>query len=152
MADETIKRACYVLRFLLADRADLRHAFYSAHGRVAVIAAREDLTQLPEYWFLGREYDEATRGLGAVPVIPVSSAGEENILCDEDDMYLSEDILIRELAMGILKLAVPKAIPSTYRELVKHYNHAKRSGWWKNTYAMLSADSYFVSMPGIYII
>jgi hypothetical protein len=147
VTDEALKRACYVLRFLLADREDLRLAFYTGHGRVAVIASREDLTLLPEYWFLGKEYDEATRGLGAVPIIPVSSAGEENILCEEDDKYLSEDILIRELAMGILKLAVPKALPNLYRELVSHYTHAKMSGWWRNTYAILSPDSYFVRTP-----
>ena len=145
VSDEALKRACYVLRFLLADRQDLRHAFYSAHGRVAVIATGEQITLLPEYAFLGKEYDEATRGLGAVPMIPVASAGEENILCEEEDIYLSEDILIRELSISILRLAVSKALPGASNQLHNYYTHAKMSGWWRDTYAILTPDAYFVS-------
>ncbi|KAK2142118.1 hypothetical protein LSH36_995g01086 [Paralvinella palmiformis] len=143
VSDEALKRACYVLRFLLADRQDLRHAFYSAHGRVAVIATGEQITLLPEYTFLGKEYDEATRGLGAVPMIPVASAGEENILCEEEDIYLSEDILIRELSISILRLAVSKALPGASNQLHNYYTHAKMSGWWRDTYAILTPDAYF---------
>jgi len=48
-----ISRACYVLRFLLSDRADLRRAYYKSYGRVAVIGRRQTLSDVPEYRALG---------------------------------------------------------------------------------------------------
>jgi len=47
--DAAISRACYVLRFLLADRADLRRAYYKSFGRVAVVGRRQTLSDIPEY-------------------------------------------------------------------------------------------------------
>jgi len=44
-----ISRACYVLRFLLSDRADLRRAYYKSYGRVAVIGRRQTLADVREY-------------------------------------------------------------------------------------------------------
>ena len=36
-----LKRACYVLRFLLADRPVLRQSLYKNYGRVGIIAFNE---------------------------------------------------------------------------------------------------------------
>jgi len=48
-----ISRACYVLRFLLSDRADLRRVYYKSYGRVAVVGRRQTLSDVPEYRALG---------------------------------------------------------------------------------------------------
>jgi len=48
-----ISRACYVLRFLLSDRADLRRAYYKSYGRVAVLGRRQMLSDVPEYRAVG---------------------------------------------------------------------------------------------------
>lgn len=48
-----VSRACYVLRFLLSDRPDLRRAYYKSYGRVAVIGRRQTLSDVPEYRALG---------------------------------------------------------------------------------------------------
>ena len=48
-----LSRACYVLRFVLSDRADLRRAYYKSYGRVAVIGRRQTLSAVPEYRALG---------------------------------------------------------------------------------------------------
>ncbi len=146
VSDGALQRACYVLRFLLADRADLRQAFYKAHGRIAVIGDTERITTLPDYSVLPQEFEQATRGVGALPAIPVSSAGEENIRCQENDLYLSEDILIREIAVGLLRVAVKRVSPDSYAELATMYHYAKVSGWWRNTYASRTVDAYFVSL------
>ena len=39
--NEALKRACYVLRFLLADRPVLRQSLYKNYGRVGIIAVDE---------------------------------------------------------------------------------------------------------------
>ena len=94
MSDRALTRACYVLRFLLADRYDLRLRYYKAYGRVAVVAVGDRLRSLPEYRFLSRDFDIATPGLGATLETPVSFAREENILCRRDDNS-RDDILLR---------------------------------------------------------
>jgi len=61
-----VSRACYVLRFLLSDRADLRRAYYKSYGRVAVIGRSQTLSDVPEYRALG---------VDSVPFPPDDSAG-----------------------------------------------------------------------------
>ncbi len=142
--NNALKRACYVLRFLLADRLDMRDRFYRAYGRVAIVAVNEEVTDLPEYNFLSRTYNQVLRGLGAVAIAPVSSASVENILCYHNDSFRKEDILVREIAHGIHHLAAKHVIPNFNAGLHRLYTRAILSGWWKNTFAALSPDAYFV--------
>lgn len=145
MSDRALIRACYVLRFLLADREDLRQAFYKAYGRVAIIGSSDVIGDIPEYHFLPNAYNEATRGLGAIRAVPVSTAGEENIVCEEDDPHEKEDILLREIAVGIYQLAAKTVDPTFEEKLVHQYERAMASRWWRNTYAERSPEAYFVS-------
>ena len=140
-----MSRACYVLRFLLADRKDLRTAYYRAYGRVAIIATTDVLTTLPEYHFLPQVYDQGTPGVGAIPIAPVSSAQVENVLCLRNDTHGKEDILLREIAQGVFHLAARYVLPGLEDRLKRLYDRAMASGWWRNTYAALTPDSYFVS-------
>ena len=39
--DEALQRACYVLRFLLADIRLLREKYFRSYGRVAIMAVDE---------------------------------------------------------------------------------------------------------------
>ena len=65
--DRALSRACYVLRFLLSDRADLRRAYYKSYGRVAVIGSQQTLSDVPEYRALG---------VDSVPFPPDDPAGQ----------------------------------------------------------------------------
>ena len=38
MKDETLRRACYTVRFMLADREDIRRAQYFNGGRIVIMA------------------------------------------------------------------------------------------------------------------
>ena len=83
MSNDALMRACYTLRFALADRADVRQSFYSHSGRVAIIARSERTTQIPEHSNLDSAYwDKRARGLGATTALPISTGAEENVLCD----------------------------------------------------------------------
>ena len=145
VADRALVRACYVLRFLLADRTDIRQAFYKSYGRVAIIAGSDVIGDIPEYQFLPSAYNKATRGLGAIPAAPVSTAGEENVLCETDDPHEKEDILLREIAVGIYQLAAKKVDGQFRGDLERQYERAMASRWWRNTYAERSPEAYFVS-------
>ena len=148
MPDAALSRACYVLRFLLADRADLRQAYYKYFGRVAIIPRNSSIKAIPEYLPIHSDFGLATRGLGAIPMAPVSTAGEENILCYPSDAS-NDDILLREIAQGIFHLAARRVVPGIYTRLKNMYNTVLESGWWDNTYAEHSASAYFVSVPSV---
>lgn len=151
VSDRALQRACYVLRFMLADRVDVRQRYYKRYGRVAVIGRDADLTSLPEYRHLPSAFN-ALRGLGAIPSAPVTSVGEENVLCDEvGDASRHEDVLVRELAEGLLHLALPSADPSFPSDLRLAHDQALRNGWWRNTYAANSPATYFVSACDVII-
>ena len=130
---------------MLADRPDIRQRYYKRFGRVVVIATDVGITSLPEYSFLPKAFD-SLRGLGAIPAVPVTSVGEENVICaDVGDTSRHEDVLVRELAEGMLHLAIPHADQTFTGDLQRSYSQALRNGWWRNTYASLSAATYFVS-------
>ena len=42
--DEALQRACYVVRFLFADRRDLRESYYKNFGRFAIMSVNEVIT------------------------------------------------------------------------------------------------------------
>ena len=99
---------------------------------------------IPEYHFLPVEYFALTRGLGAVPVAPTSSAGEENLLClTEEDSNQDEDIMLRQIAQGIVHLAV-RRLDDFDRKLTELYESAMASLWWQGTYATHSKEAYLV--------
>ena len=81
VTDEAMKRACYVTRFLFADHSRVRQSYYARSGRVAVIAANEGVTTIPEHRWLGPSWNARARGLGATDNAPVSTCGEEHMLC-----------------------------------------------------------------------
>lgn len=146
VSDSALERACYVTRFLLADNRDIRNAFYKRAGRVAVIGHDEDTLDIPEhevpsYWTMKK-----LRGLGATVSHPVSSAGEENLLCfKNNDKYPNEDRLLHELAHGIHNLGAKYALNGWHLRLEKHFNTIKGSNLWKETHARSTVYEYFVS-------
>lgn len=122
VSNSALSRACYVLRFLLADRSDLRRVYYKAGGRVVVVGRRETLADIPEYRRVGIEQlvlpaDDAgsssPRGLAAVSAVPVTSAPEENLLCGGSALHhqsawnseSNDDVLLKTLAIGLLNVA-----------------------------------------------
>ena len=71
--DEALRRACYVVVFLFADRQDIRSWFYKRRGRAGVIAHSEGVTSIPEHSWLGSWWNQRARGLGATLTHPIST-------------------------------------------------------------------------------
>ena len=73
---------------------------------------------------------------------PISTGGEENILCRPSDRYYGggrgEDIFLHEFAHAIHNLGVTGAIPNFDGRIRALYNKRKygRDQRWKNTYYM----------------
>jgi hypothetical protein len=85
--------------------------------------------------------------LGATLDKPISTGGEENILCRITDRYYGngrgEDIFLHEFAHAIHNLGVTGAIPDFDRRIRALYNRRKYGSdrRWKNTY-FLSTGMY----------
>ena len=152
--DEALKRACYVMRFLAADHAGIRRAFYKNWGRVGVIATSEQVTSIPEHSHLDPTYWNArARGLGGTKSTPISTAPEENILCSSSDRwYPNQDIMVHELNHGIHLLGAADAIQGWDKKLKDlYYRREEENDRWTNTYSMSTylelfsegAQSYF---------
>ena len=79
-----LKRACYVLKFYLANNPELREHFYKKNLRIAVMAVSENLLNLPEYSSFPAHFN-ALRGLSPTPLISQTTVGEENVQCSIND-------------------------------------------------------------------
>lgn len=71
--DAALRRACYVVVFLFADRQDIRTWFYRRYGRAGVIASSEGVTHIPEHSWLPSWWNQRARGLGATITHPIST-------------------------------------------------------------------------------
>ncbi|XP_078578351.1 uncharacterized protein LOC144863207 [Branchiostoma floridae x Branchiostoma japonicum] len=141
--DEAIRRACYDVLFMLADRKDLRDSYYNYYGRAAIMAETEVTLDIPEHSNLDESYNTRARGLGATVSRPVSTGAEENVLCYSSDRYKSEDIFLHEFSHGIDLLGARQVMPSWRSRLQAAFNSAKAAGLWANTYADDTIDEYF---------
>ncbi|CAL1538249.1 unnamed protein product [Lymnaea stagnalis] len=141
--DDALRRACYTLRFLLAGHAVVRQSFYILSGRVAVLSRYEGTTSIPEHSNLPAWWNIRARGLGATTHAPVSSSGEENILCSDNDWYREQDIFLHEASHGVHLLGAVFAIPGWDQRLRRLFNESKSRGLWANTYSMASPEEYF---------
>ncbi|CAG5118594.1 unnamed protein product, partial [Candidula unifasciata] len=139
--DDALKRACYVLRFLMADHSKIRQSFYKLYGRIAVIGLNENVTDLPEYSALPPDINYRARGLGPTEAVPVVSGAEENVLCYREDRYLGEDILLHEAAHGV-HTAAQRELSEWQRRLVESFRKANASGLWSDTYSSTSVEEY----------
>ncbi|GFS24246.1 secreted ShK toxin domain containing protein [Elysia marginata] len=79
--DDALRRACYILRFLLAGHSQVRKWFYRWGGRVAVMGEHEVTLDIPEHSHLNESANERARGLGGTVDGPICTGGEENVLC-----------------------------------------------------------------------
>lgn len=72
-SDAALRRACYEVVFLLADRADIRSWLCKRNGRAGVIGKREGVTSIPEHSWLPSWWNQRARGLGGTLQNPIST-------------------------------------------------------------------------------
>ncbi|XP_033633756.1 uncharacterized protein LOC117295307 [Asterias rubens] len=143
--DDALTRACYVVRFMLADRKDVRDAMFDSYGRVGVIGYREKTLDIPEHSYLPSWWNDRARGLGGTASRPIATDGEENILCWSywKDRWSEEDVLVHEFAHSIQIVAMRKVDRTFDARLQEVWTEAKAAGLWQNTYAISQYREYF---------
>lgn len=116
--------------------------------RIAIMAESEVTTDIPEHSdlntaFPDTDWDTRARGLGATNARPASSAGEENLLCLNTDIYSGEDIFVHEFAHTIHIMGMNNIDNSFETELGRIYDAAMAAGLWADTYAATNPAEYF---------
>ena len=150
---------------MLAHRPDLRDWLVANGFRVAVMAADETTTDLPEQrgWtkpapddprltrcerkhyverigrLTDRQYwDARARGMSG----QLTSAAAENLLAGPRDRYHGENIFVHEFAHDVLA-AVRAVDPALYGRVDRAYADALKAGRWRGEYAATTIDEYW---------
>ena len=145
--DRAVVTACQTVTHMLSLREDVRRQMVRLNMSVAIIGVNEVTTQIPEYRNLYSMYPNTSdwdnlRGIGATKVIPVSSVGEENLLCLQNDVFAGERLLVQTFATGVL-LAVEDVDDTFESQLNAAFRAAQTSGLWANTYAGQNEIEYY---------
>jgi hypothetical protein len=147
VSDEALVSACVIVVRMASLRDDVRQAMIGQGMRAGIVGRDEVTTDLPEYRdldtrFPGVDWD-ALRGVGATLGIPVSSAGEENLLCLAGDKYRGRSVMVQSFATAVL-LGL-EAVDATFApRLQAAYDAALAAGLWAGTFARANPIEYYV--------
>src|SRR6185295_2759890 len=146
VSDQAVVSACLIVTHMLVKRDDVQMAMINQGMTVAVIGVNEVTTQIPEYrnlnaMFPNQNWDRL-RGVGATIMIPVSSVGEENLLCLPSDTFAGEQLLVQTFATAVL-LGVEDADSTFESRLNAAFQAATSTGLWRDTYAAVNEIEYY---------
>lgn len=126
---------------MLETRPDVRKALVEDGVRYVIIAAEEQVTDIPDYAGMKPKafWNERSRGFGG----RITSCGEENLLSFPTDRYEDESIFIHELAHAIDGRGLRKIEPDFKERLKKLYDSAMGKGLYKHDYASTNTSEYW---------
>jgi hypothetical protein len=81
--------------------------------------------------------------LGGTPANPLTTAGEENVLCLQEDRWAGESILVHEVAHAIHLLGANSLAEGFDARLLQAYEAAMAGGLWADTYAATNHVEYW---------
>ena len=145
VSDVAMREAAYLVDQMLAGREDVRRALINNRVRMAVMAATEQTTDIPEHSDLKPKdyWNRRARGLGATRWRPAVSCAEENLLNLEGDRYRKENILVHEFAHAIHEMGL-NSIDRTFDARLRDvYDASLKKGLWKRTYAATNHKEFW---------
>jgi hypothetical protein len=148
VSDTALESACDAAIHMLSKDADVLARLSDNGFKVAVIGVDEVLTDLPEFSDLYEQnpnvdWNYTVRSLGGSVERPVSSVGEENVLCLSEDMFVGESILVHSIAHGLRSLGIVDIDPEWDAELRAAYDESLAAGLWEDTFAATEPSQYW---------
>lgn len=139
--DRAFFRVKELLDKMLENRPDVRKALVDDGVRYIIIAAEEQVTDIPDYADMKPKafWNERSRGFGG----RITSCGEENLLSLPTDRYEDESIFIHELAHAIDGRGLRKIEPEFKERLKTLYEDAMAKGLYNYDYASTNTSEYW---------
>lgn len=145
--DRALIVAREIVTEMLAHRPDLFEAMRTRGAYVGIMSRNEVTTDIPEHAHLANDpdvdWDERARGLGGTPQNPITTAGEENLLCLVGDRYRGENILVHEFAHAIHLIGIDQIESQIHSELRNLLASVLAQGLWRDTYAGSNPAEYW---------
>ncbi len=150
--DDALFRARGIINEMLTYRPAIRAQLIALGSRVSVISNREVITDIPEFRdiyqkYPGVDWNEKVQGGGLTGEMEdqTTAIWESNLLCDENDVFPREDILVREFSRTILNFGIEEQQGGREfrRSLEEAYRQALGAGLWDQTDAGESAEDYW---------
>ena len=86
LSDNALEEAALTVARMVVMRPDLLSTLIKENVHLAVMAATEATTDVPEHSYMDADFwDERARGIGATWSTLTLSCAEENLLCDSSD-------------------------------------------------------------------
>ena len=141
VADAALQRDYDIITHMLAGRPDIVQSMIDGHTHLIIIGKDQLYTDMPEYRNEPNPayMNERVRGTGG---IPLTSFGEENLLCLPTDRYDKESIGVHEFCHTI-DSALRRIDPTWRGRLAQTFQDALSKGLWKNTYAGSNQAEYW---------
>ena len=147
--DEALFRVRDIISEMLSERTALHDNMARLGVRVAIMPRGSAVSNLPEFRESSRYWDTRVEkgGLYSRGSMRLVVIGEENLLCQTDDVRKGLDVFVHEFAH-----AVDHAEPfSGFRaRLVSAYKDAMSAGLWPATYASTNPSEYWAQAVGIW--
>ena len=147
--DEALFQARDIINEMLSDRNDLHSKMARLGVRVAIMARESAVSDLPEFREFSRYWDTRVEkgGLYSRGSMRLTVIGEENLLCQADDVRKGYDVFVHEFAH-----AIDHAEPfSGFRaRLESAYRDAMNAGLWPATYASTNPSEYWAQAVEIW--
>ena len=145
--DRALLVAREIVEEMLAHRDDVLGAMQTRGAYVGIMSRDEVTTDIPEHRHLANDpaidWNQRARGLGGTPANPITTAGEENLLCLVSDRYRGENILVHEFAHSVHLIGIDLAEPGFDDELRQLYEEALARDLWRDTYAATNRQEYW---------
>ena len=145
--DRALLVAKEIVEEMLAHREDVHAAMETRGAYVGIMSRDEVTTDIPEHRHLANDpnvdWNQRARGLGGTPARPITTAGEENLLCLAIDRYRGENILVHEFAHSIHLIGIDLVEPTIHDELQQLYDAALGQSLWSDTYAAANRGEYW---------
>ena len=147
-----VEAGAAIVATMLSGREDIARCNVREGAELAIISKDQPVTSLPEYAHLqgrrtsqGRSRDTFDlRGLGGVPGLPVSSAGEEQVLGlwgAQHPFYPFKGLVaVHEFAHGIQNLCFTAEDDDRWNEF---YAEALAAGLYPGTHMMANVEEFF---------
>lgn len=143
VSDEAFYKTREVILMMLEKCPSIKARLIDNNARIAIIGKNELTTDIPEYSGMDEQMNARARGFGGTIELPLTTCGEENILCLDNDRYDGEDILIHEFAHAVHKMGISFIDIDFNNQLNTIYAQALSEGLWKDTYAISNPVEYF---------